>query len=604
MKTSEYIAYFLSKYSNIFTVSGAGNLSIINEIKKLNKSKLICPLHEQACSIAAYSNSRFTKDLGVAIVTTGPGGTNAITGVSTAWLDSAAVLIISGQVPIKQSIQQKKLDTGASLRTNGPQEINIIDIVSPITKFATTIDDAKKIRYYLEKAVYTAKNKRPGPVWLDIPQDIQNEEIGDPESLLSFEEPKEDKNSSDFDLYKIYELISSSKRPVIIWGYGVQASNSETEMRKFCDKLKIPVLVTWKAIQDLEENYPYYIGRFGIFGQRASNLTIQNSDLIINLGSRLGMPQIGYAEKDFAREAKLITIDIDENENKKYIKQPELALTMSVSDFLNKINPFIKDLNIPNYSEWIEICKNWKNKYPLCLEEYKKETNYVNSYYFIERLSDFLKEGDIFIPNASGTAYTCTHQTFKVKKNQKIITSNNLAEMGYDLPATIGIGVVDASKQIVLITGDGSLQMNIQELQTIKNYKLNVKIFYLSNQGYLTIRNTQKTSFNGLLTASDESDGLKMPDINKIASAYEFNYFKICNNNSVDEMIQKVLQNENPTICEISMNPNQTCYPKTAVRIENGKVKQMPLEDLFPFLPRNIFKKEMIVKLHINSDYE
>ena len=603
MKVNEYIANVLSEHQNIFTVSGAGNLHILDEIKKLKKSKLICPLHEQSCTIAAYSNARYNKNLGVAIVTTGPGATNAITGVATAWLDSVPILVISGQVPYKQTIHQKKLEAGSFLRTNGIQEINIVDMISPITKFSIVIDDAKKIRYYFEKAIYLAKNKRPGPVWLDIPQDIQTQEIGDPEDLLSFNE-FDNEEIEYVDVDKIYELISSSKRPVIVWGYGIQASQSESKMREFCDKVKIPTLVTWKAIHDLEETYPYYIGRFGIFGQRASNLTIQNADLIINIGSRLGLTQIGYEEKDFAREAKLITIDIDKNENIKYKKNPEVALTMSASDFLNKILPFIKNKTFPDFSQWVGICKEWKEKYPLCLKEYVEEKNYVNSYYLVDRLSDHLKEGDIFIPNASGTAYTCTHQTFKVKKNQKIITSNNLAEMGYDLPAVIGIGVVNPSKQIVLITGDGSFQMNIQELQTIKNYNLKVKIFYLSNKGYLTIRNSQKTMFNGSLTASDETNGLRMPNIEPIASAYNFKYVKMINNNSVDDIMEYVLNQDESVICEVMINPEQTCYPKTFLRTENGIKKQMPLEDLFPFLPRNEFKSEMIVKLHINSDYE
>jgi|LauGreDrversion4_2_1035121.scaffolds.fasta_scaffold64822_3 acetolactate synthase-1/2/3 large subunit len=603
MKVNEYIAWILSEYPNIFTVSGAGNLHIINAIKKLNKSKLICPLHEQSCTIASYSNARYNKNLGVSIVTTGPGATNAITGVATAWLDSVPVLVISGQVPYKQTIHQKKLESGASLRTNGIQEINIVDIVSPITKFAITVNDAKKIRYYFEKAIYLAKNKRPGPVWLDIPQDIQTQEIGNPEDLLSFNE-YDNNEIQHIDFDKIYELISSSKRPVIVWGYGVQVSQSESKMREFCDILKMPVLVTWKAIHDLEETYPYYIGRFGIFGQRASNLTIQNADLIINVGSRLGLNQIGYQENDFAREAKLITIDIDKNENIKYKKTPDLALTMSASEFLDKTLPFVRNQTIPDFSQWTDICKKWKEKYPLCLKEYIEEKDYVNSYYLVERLSHYLKEGDTFIPNASGTAYTCTHQTFKVKKNQKIITSNNLAEMGYDLPATIGVGVVDPSKQIVLITGDGSFQMNIQELQTIKNYNLKVKIFYLSNKGYLTIRNSQKSMFNGFLTASDETDGLRMPNIEPIALAYNFKYVKMNDNNSVDDVIEYVLNKDESVICEVMINPEQTCYPKTSLRMENGVAKQMPLEDLFPFLPRKEFKNEMIVKLHINSDYE
>jgi acetolactate synthase-1/2/3 large subunit len=606
MKVSEYIAHFLRDHSNIFTVSGAGNLAIIHEIKKLGKSKLICNLHEQACTIAAYSNARLKNDIGVAIVTTGPGGTNAITGVATAWLDSVPILVISGQVPIKQTVAKLKEDRRLYLRTNGIQEINIIDVVKPITKFAMTVDDPKRIRYYLEQAILAAKDGRPGPVWLDIPQDIQSADIGDPAHLEKFEIILPEIISKNRYVTKdVLNLISNATRPIIIWGYGVEASHCEDTMRKFCDILKAPLLVSWKTIDDVEETYPYYIGRFGIFGQRAANLTVQNADLIINIGSRLGIPQIGYNEADFAREAKIITVDVDFNENTKYQRNPDISINLSVDNFLSSILNDISSIQLPSWNQWLTTCLEWKQKYPVCLPEYKDE-KFVNSYYLIDALSDLMEEGDIFIPNASGTAYTCTHQAFKVKKGQKIITSNNLAEMGYDLPAVIGVAVENPSKRVVLVTGDGSLQMNIQELQTIINYKLNVKIIYLNNCGYMTIRNTQKTMFDGKFTASDESDGLRMPNIAKIAYAYGFEYYKIETNDSLNCSLRSALLWDNkPTICEVVLDPNQTCYPKTALRIDaDGNKKQMPLEDLYPFLPRDEFKKLMIVKLHPNSDYE
>jgi len=606
MKVSEYIAQFLKNQSNIFTVSGAGNLAIIHEIKQLGKSKLICNLHEQACTIAAYSNARLINDIGVAIVTTGPGGTNAITGVTTAWLDSVPVLVISGQVPLKQTVTKLKEERLLNLRTNGLQEVNIVDVVKPITKLAITVDNPKLIRYYLELAVYTAKDGRPGPVWLDIPQDIQSAEIGDPNFLEKIDvvDLRTDAPNRR-DVENIRYLISKATRPVIIWGYGVEASRCEENMRKFCEILKAPLLVSWKTIDDVEETYPYYIGRFGIFGQRAANLAVQNADLIINIGSRLGMPQVGYNEADFAREAKIITVDVDYNENIKYQRRPDVFVNLSAGKFLNTILGEITSIHIPHWDKWLATCLDWKKKYPVCLPEYKNE-QFVNSYYLIDTLSDIMEEGDIFIPNASGTAYTCTHQAFKVKKGQKIITSNNLAEMGYDLPAVIGVAVENPSKRVVLVTGDGSLQMNIQELQTIINYKLNVKIVYLSNRGYMTIRNTQKTMFGGKFTASDQSDGLNMPDISKIAYAYGFEYCKIQTNDALNSSLRSaLLWDNNPTICEVILDPNQTCYPKTALRIDaSGNKKQMPLEDLYPFLPRDEFKKLMIVKLHPNSDYE
>lgn len=619
MKVSEFISKFITDSLNVkcvFFMSGAGNLSLIDSLSRSKNLQLICNHHEQACSMAACASARETGNIGIALVTTGPGGTNAITGVCSAWVDSIPMIMISGQVNYKDTIEYKyqniKHDNyfaPVKIRQNGVQEINIIDIVKSITKYAKLISDKNEILYELEKAVFLAKSGRRGPVWLDIPINIQDSEI-DENNLRKFpinEMEYFSYSKNDFNINcknninKIIDLIKKSERPVIIGGYGVKTSDNGIQLfKQIIKKLNIPVLITWKAIDLVDENEPTYIGRFGIYGQRAANFCVQNSDLIISIGSRLSIPQTGYNYNDFARNAKKIVIDIDKNELFKFNQKPEVLVHSDAETFLSIFNSSIN--GIRTNSKWLKHCNTLKNKYPVVLPEYKN-TKKVNSFVFIDSLSDLLLKDDIIVPGASGTAFTCTHQAFKVKYGQKIFTSNGFAEMGFDLPGAIG-AAVSSGKRIILVTGDGSIQMNIHELQTIMNYNLPIKIFCYNNKGYLTIRHSQANAYNGNYVGSGYSSGVKLPDLEKIAYSYGIKYRKISNQKNLKNNIKNVLNIDGPVLCEIIMDENQLLIPKLSFRKINNKLISMPLEDLFPFLERKEFNENMLIPKHINSIYE
>lgn len=596
IKVSDFIANFISKLGvkHVFTVSGAGDLHIIDSIRKHSDLNLICNHHEQASAMSAYSYSRATKNFGVCVVTTGPGATNAITGMIDCWVDSVPCLFISGQV-------QRKYQIGKlGIRQNGIQEINIIDMVSPVTKYASCIDNPKQIRWFLEKALYEAKSGRPGPSWLDIPMDIQTSYVEEDE-LVGFVPEKIASNEiSETTLNQIISLIENSERPILLLGHGVKASSSENLIPDLLGALNFPVCVGWNAIDLVESEHPLYVGRFGTYGQRAANFAIQNSDLLISIGSRLNITQTGYVYEEFAREAKKIYIDIDINELNKFPIQPEYALNVDAKYFILELLKILKSKNIENKESirknWILKIKNWIKKYPVALPEYKKEKKYLNSFTLIDILTNELAENDVIIPTASGSGFTSFHQAANIKKGQTIYTSNGFAEMGFDIPGAIGAAVA-TDKNIWQTTGDGGVQMNIQELQTLVHHKLPVKLFIHSNQGYLTIRHTQNSLFQGNYTASSFESGVSLPSFKKLAKAYGIPFFKINNSKKAKTVIRKMRETSGPCICEVEMDPSQPLVPKTSFKIlPDGKLVSPPIEDLYPFLDRKEFLSNMIIK--------
>jgi acetolactate synthase-1/2/3 large subunit len=600
MKASDYIAEFIYNLGvrHVFTVSGAGDLHILDSIHRYSKLDYICNHHEQASGMAAYSYSRVTKNIGVALVTTGPGATNAITGVCSAWVDSVSLLMFSGQVKYRDTIDSRKLP----LRQMGIQEINIVEMVRPITKYAVMISCAEDLRYYMEKAVYLAKTGRPGPVWLDIPMDVQSVQI-DPNSLRSF-----NTNTEGEDLYpspaikkqarRCLEFLRNSTRPIILAGYGIKAAGAEQEFLQLVEVLGIPVCTTWNGIDLLESTHELYVGRPGTYGQRGANFAIQNSDLILSIGARLSLPQIGYEYSEFGRAAVKIYVDIDPFELQKFEIQPDLPICADAGDFLKamleatKDNVFLKN----NISTWRERCLNWRKAYPTALPEYLEQKTGINSFTFIDILSDELSDDELIVPGASGTSFTCTHQVLRIKSGQTCFTSNGFAEMGFDLPGAIGACIGGGKKRTILITGDGSIQMNLQELQTIKHHELPIKIFLLNNRGYLTIRHTQNALFKGSYSASGEDSGVSFPEMNKIAGVYGLKVFEVKAIEELRSTIRAVLDTEGPVLCEIMMDSAQLLVPKTSFKqMPDGRLVSPPLEDLFPFLPRDEFRANMII---------
>jgi acetolactate synthase-1/2/3 large subunit len=597
IKVSDYIANFISKIGvkHVFTVSGAGDLHLLDSIKKSKHLKYICNHHEQASAMAAYSYARATKNIGVCIVTTGPGATNAITGMLDCWVDSVPGLYISGQV------QRKYMIGTANVRQNGIQEINIIDMVKPVTKYAVVIDDPYKIKYCLQKALHLAKSGRPGPVWLDIPMDIQSSII-DEKKLEDYIPVKETKTNKieQSQIKRIIGLIKNSKRPILLFGHGVKAADAEELSKKLINLWHSPICLGWNALDLIPSNYKRYVGRFGTYGQRGANFAVQNSDLLISIGSRLNITQTGYVYSEFARDAKKVYVDIDPNELLKHPIKPDESVCCDAKLFLEKLILYLKKEDLShinsNVENWVKLTQTWKNKYPVALPEYSKNKKYLNSFTLIDLLTKSLNEGDIIIPTASGSGFTSFHQAANVKNKQIIFTSNGFAEMGFDIPGAIGAAVA-TNKKVWQTTGDGGIQMNIQELQTLKHYNLPVKIFIHSNEGYLTIRHTQNGLFNGSYSGSSSESGVTLPNFKKLTSAYGIPFFKIKNVKEFNSVIEKIKKIDGPTICEVIMDPEQPLIPKTSFKIlPDGRLVSPPIEDLYPYLDREEFKENMIVK--------
>ncbi|MCX6720727.1 MAG: thiamine pyrophosphate-binding protein [Candidatus Staskawiczbacteria bacterium] len=592
MRVSDYIAKFIFEHGtkDVFMLSGGGIMNLTDGLACNKDLNIYCMHHEQAISMAIEAYSRAIGKIGVGYFTTGPGATNALTGLAGAWLDSSPCLFISGQVKRKDSVYKSGI---AQLRQIGVQEINILPIVQSITKYSAFVDNPNDIRYHLEKAYYLANNKRPGPVWLDVPSDVQGATI-DPEKLRKFTPVKEKQIATVSDLKKVAQYLNSSSRPVILAGQGVRISGAIDNLLKFSQEYKIPIITTFLGIDVINSDNPLYVGRIGIKGDRAGNLAMQNADLLIVIGSSLPIAELGYEYKDFAREAKIIVVDVDSTSHIKKAIKIDLLLMSDAKQFIEKISQL--NLKKTSNEKWLEKCISWRNKYPVCLLEYAKIKDKVNIYYFIDQLSKKLKGTDFVVTDA-GSAFYAGSQAVKIKNGLRYITSGGFATMGYSLPASIGISAGLGNKRVVCITGDGSFQQNIQELQTAVHYKLPVKIFILNNGGYLSIRTTQGKFYGNRFIGEGPNSGVSFPDAKKIAKAYGINFVRISKNNQLDAGIDKTLSFNGPVICEIMCPENQAIIPTVASeKLADGSMVSKPLEDMYPFLDRDEFKNEMVIK--------
>lgn len=591
IKVSDFIANHLAESdqtaNDVFFVSGGGNMHLIDSIGKEKRLNYVCNHHEQACAIAAEGYARVSNKIGIAVVTTGPGGTNAITGVLGAWTDSIPVLIISGQVKFITTIaSQPELQ----LRQLGDQEINIIDIVKPITKYAEMVTDKNKIKYYLEKAIYLAKSGRPGPVWLDIPLDIQGALINesDLEGFIPESAP-----AYDSQITQVIEALNAAERPVIIAGNGITLSDANDDFSTLVEKLKLPVIATFARYDILKEDNPYYFGRFGTVGQRAGNFVVQNSDLIIAIGARLNIRAISYNWEYFARAAKIIAVDIDNNELNKHTLKIDIKIHADAKKFINDL---VKTSFSKNYQQWLDQCNKYKVQYPTLVESRKKIIDCIDSYCFFDLLSKLAPKNTVYV-FGNGTACVSSYQCLKIYGEQKVLINSGTASMGYDLPAAIGACYANNQKEVICVTGDGSLQMNIQELQTIIHYQLPIKLFVLNNDGYISIRNTQNNIFAGHLVGADKTSGVSCPDTIKIAQAYGFTTFKINSPANLADELQNILKLKGSLVCEIILSPSEKMEPKLSSELKpDGRMVSKPLEDMYPFLDREEFFSQMIVE--------
>ena len=580
---ADYVIDFFNKIKtqNVFTVSGGGSIFLCDSLQRSKKINYISCNHEQAVSFAAVSYARQKENIGIAVVTTGPGGTNTVTGVSSCWIDSIPVLFVSGQVFLDQTIKK----TG--LRQLGVQEIDIISLVKPVTKYAVMINSPNDIRFHLEKAYFLALNKRPGPVWIDIPANIQSALIN-PAKLKPFKinlklhRSQNFKNNIDKKIKVLAEKLRNSQRPLLHLGQGVRISKSISLYKKFIYKNKIPFSLTWNATDILETDNPLYAGRPGAFAERGANFIVQNCDILISVGSRLPFMVTGYNAKDFARNAYKVTVDIDRNEVRKKTLNFDLRLESDAKYFIEKLNFYLKKRKSNNY--WVEYCKYIRKKYPIVLDKYKKQKKYVNSYFFVDYLSKLLKSNSTVVTDM-GLSFVGTHQTIIVKKNQRVFTNSGHAPMGWGLPASIGVYFANKNNNIICLTGDGGLQMNIQELATIMHHRIPVKIFIYNNGGYLTIKQTQELGFNKRIMGSNKKTGLSFPNYRSISEAHNIDYVKIENHKQLFKNLNTILKTKKPIICELIMDNAQEQMPKAInKRGKDGKSQATIFEDMYPFL--------------------
>lgn len=593
-RVSDYIADFLVEHGikDIFTVTGGGAMYLNDAFGHHKQLQCTYNHNEQASAIAAEAYARINNTIAAVCVTTGPGATNAITGVVGGWMDSIPMLIISGQVRYATSVYA----SGLNLRTRGVQEFDIIGSVSNMTKYCELVVEPNKIRYCLEKALFYAYDGRPGPCWLDIPQDVQGATIETDELEGFIPETDEASEIPEQILDVIVEKIQAAERPILFVGNGVRLAGAHEKMLALIDKLNIPVVTSMSSIDAIATNHPLYVGRCGTTGDRAGNFAVQNSDLFISFGSRLSFFQTGFNYKSWARAAYKIMIDIDAAELEKDNINADLKICADVAEVIEKLDAKFEN-PLSGNAVWQEQCRNWKEKYPVVLPKHYADEN-PNIYAFYNELTKRMTGEDRLVISV-GTSRVVGSQASIIKEGMRLITNPSTAAMGYCLPAAIGVCVADEKKKTVLVTGEGSLQMNIQELQTIIHNKLPIAIFVMNNQGYHSIRMTQKSFFGEpLVGVGEESGDLSFPDLEKVAYAYGFAFKRCTASENLNECIEWALDNSEACICELMLSTTQITEPKAASkRLENGQMVSAPLEDMAPFLPKEELQANMLIPL-------
>jgi acetolactate synthase-1/2/3 large subunit len=585
MKLSDYIVQRLADWGvrHIFLVTGGGAMHLNDSIGHEPRIQYICNQHEQASAMAAEAYARISGQPGVVNITTGPGGINALNGVFGAWTDSVPMLVLSGQVKRETCMRARGL---TDLRQMGDQEADIIAMVEKITKYSVLIDDPLSIRYHLERAWYVAQSGRPGPCWLDIPVDVQSAQID--EANLRPYDPSEDELSCDSNqlsdqVREVLERIRTAKRPVILAGTGVRAARATAEFEQLVRRLGVPVATAWT--NDLiASDDPLYCGRQGTIGDRAGNFTVQNSDVLLILGSRLSIRQTSYNWHSFAPRAFRIQIDIDAGEMHKPLTQPHLPIHADLKQFLQELllQSEAANYQLGSHADWLDWCRQRVERYPVVQNRQRQPGPPLNPYYFLERLSGLLTGNDVVV---TGNATSCivTFQVMRIHKGQRLISNSGSASMGYDLPAAIGAAFARSGQRIVCLAGDGSIQMNIQELQTIVHHHLPIKIFVLNNAGYLSMRSTQ-SAFFGRLTGESASTGASLPDMVKIACAYGIPSIRVDRESQLSQVAQS-LAAPGPALIDVVLDPQQEFEPRSRARqLADGRIVSPNLEDMYPFL--------------------
>jgi acetolactate synthase-1/2/3 large subunit len=602
MKLSDYVVHFIAEQGvkHVFLVTGGGAMHLNQSLGAEHAITAICNSHEQASAICAEGYSKATNYLGVCMVTTGPGGTNAITGVAGAWLDSTPTLYVSGQVKRPDRMFDKD-GRPLGMRQLGVQEVDIVSIVKPIAKYAVTVLNPEDIRYHLEKALYLALNGRPGPVWIDIPLDVQASPIDDPSSLRSFDptELKEKSRNSNLkaEISLLIEKLNRAERPLLFAGNGIRLAHAEKEFEQLRLMLEIPTVATWCAADLVPSNDPTYVGRPGSVAARGANFALQNSDFLLAIGVRLDFAITGYAPQNLAREAHKVAVDIDTAELQKlhpYLQQPIRA---DARIFLQELLRQKNSIRLKSHSAWDARCADWKTRYPVVTDEHRKPEGRVSVFNLAELIGTEVKPEDKLVVGNSGSAIEIFLLACPTLHSQRLYHTAGLGAMGYAIPMAIAVSIANPGREVIAIDGDGGFMFNIQELETIRRLQLPIKFFVLNNDGYSSIRASQRAYFGEATIGADRNSGLTIPDLAQVGTAFGLGTAVIKDQRNLREDIRRVLEMTGPVVCDVNVLPDEVRAPRLQSHQKpDGSFVSRPLEDLFPFLPREEFLANMIVK--------
>ena len=603
-RLADYVADFLAAHgvSDVFSVVGGGAMHLNDALGHHDKLHVTYNHHEQACAIAAEAYARLENRIAAVCVTTGPGGTNALTGVVGGWLDSIPMFVISGQVRYDTTARYALAYTGTPLRAMGDQEYDIVKSVEPMTKYAVMIEDPTRIRYCLEKAWHLATTGRPGPVWIDIPVNYQGGYI-ETDALEGYDPAEDDAllppPVGDDVIAAVLEKIRHAKRPVFHAGYGIRLSGGYQAFREVLEKLNIPIVTYWNAVDLIEDEHPLYCGRAGNMGDRPGNWAIQNADLILAVGTRISIRQVGYNWKTWARAAEVIMVDVDQAEMKKPTLHVEMPVWADAKDFLTRLAAAAED-RVFGGDEWLETCRRWKHDYPAVLpRQWEENGRTANVYAFVRYLSSRLPENSLTAVS-NGACCVVGNQAYVIQKGSRMANNSAIASMGYGLPAAIGTCIGGGRRTTICLEGDGSIMMNLQELQTVLTNRLPIKLFLINNSGYQSIRITQTNLFSNhcKVGIGEESHDLSFPQYEKIAAAFGYPYLSAHSNAEMKDVVDRALAMEGVVFCEIFTGTEQVWEPKSSTkRLSDGTLVSPPLEDLAPFLPREELKKNMFIPL-------
>lgn len=597
IRVADYVATFISDtlhVKDVFMLTGAGIMHLTDGVACNPKLRAICVHHEQSASMALEAYARTNENMGIGYFTTGPGATNAITGLAGAWQDSVACMFISGQ---SKRVETSRAAGIPGLRQFGVQELDVVPIVSSITKYTVHLTDPKQVRYELEKAAWIAKSGRPGPVWIDIPMDVQAAKINSYELVGFTPDTIEVPKASDAEIKEIANWLSSATRPVIIAGRGIRLARAQKELAELATRYGIPVVTPYLGIDNLRHDLDVYIGKTGVKGDRPANFTMQNSDLVLAIGTSLHVSVIGYDYSQFARAARKVVVDIDQTSHQKKTIAIDRFLHSDAKDFLQRL---IRTLDASQFkgapADWLKRCVEWKNKYPVNLPEYANTQGAINIYSFVDRLSELSEAGDAFISDAGSAFYAVSQGIRLTKDGQRYIPSSAMATMGYTLPAAMGVAAALGDKRVLAVTGDGSFQQNLQELAMVKHYRLPIKLFVLNNNGYLSIRASQKNYFERRFIGESPESGVPIPDTVKICEAYGIACERVSDLAQLDAVIKRALAYDGPYVVDVVTPPEQLIIPTVSSRVNaDGSMSSRPLEDMFPFLEREEYVSNLLI---------